>query len=146
MPIRLRKLFRLTARESRDLFRAQGALLMAQWRLWRQPLGEMAMREPGREVPATGDPVRALALSKAIRRAANHGVFRPFCLVQSLALRSLLEGEEIRGSTIRVGVRRTAGEFRAHAWIRWGDAVLGDDPSHVAEFIEVNDLRVLESR
>lgn len=146
MPLPLRRLFRASGSEWRDLLRAQRALLAAAWRLRREPLGSLAGRaaDPGDAV--AGDRARALALSTAVRRAARYGLFRPFCLAQSLALRDLLEREGIHGSTIRIGVRRSGGRFEAHAWIRWGDLVLGDEPSHVARFSEVNDLRVLERR
>lgn len=146
MPLLLRSLWRLTAGEWRDLVRAQVALLTAEWRLRRAPLGRLATREADTGSATLGDHERAMALSTAVRRVARRGLFRPYCLVQSLALRSLLEREGIRGSSIRIGVRRGAGVFQAHAWVRWGQVILGDDETYVATFTEVDDLRVLDRR
>ena len=86
---------------------------------------------------------RAHAIALAVSRAAEHGVFRPRCLARAMATRDLLDKNGIVGSTIRVGVQRENGKFLAHAWILWGTHVLGDDPSWVARFTEVDDLRVL---
>lgn len=146
MPAPLSRLLRASAREWRDLVRAQWALLTAEFRLRREPVGRLVGRDtrvaPDAR-PPSGDPDRAHAIATAVRRASRHGIFRPYCLVQSLALRELLEREGIDGSTIRVGVRRGDDGFQAHAWVRWGEFVLGDDAAHVARYTEVNDLRVL---
>lgn len=143
MPPPLRKLLALDRRSWLDLLRAQAALLRAQWRLRREPLGALAIRAPIDLGATSGDPVRARSLGLAIERAAEHGIFRPFCLVRAMALRELLLADEIRGASIRIGVRRHNGEFQAHAWVLWGATVLGDRPEHVARFTEVDDLRVL---
>ena len=146
MASRLRRLLALDGRGWLDLFAAQVALLRAQWRLRREPTGSFVTRERVAPGPATGDPTRARALAKAVERAANHGLFRPFCLVRAIAIRDLLERHGIEGSSIRIGVRRLETEFNAHAWVRWGDETLGDRPSHVATFTEVDDIRVLGRR
>ena len=140
---RLVRLLRLDRRGWQDLLRAQAALLRAQWRLKREPLGALAIRDAIDPDGVTGDPVRAHALAVAVQRVATHGVFRPYCLVQAMAIRELLVAEQIHGASIRIGVRRHAGAFQAHAWVRWGEAILGDQPAHVATFTEVDDLRVL---
>jgi hypothetical protein len=145
---RLRKIASLSGAEWRDLMVAQVALLRAQWRVWRAPTGTLVVaREPaGEAAAAPGDRDRAYAIALAISRAAEHGLFRPFCLVRALALQSLLTASGIRGSDVRVGVRRENGAFAAHAWIVWRGDVLGDRPDHVAQFVEVEDLRVLTKR
>ena len=143
MPPPVSKLLTLDRRGWMDLLRAQAALLRAQWRLRREPLGSLAIRAPIDLALISGDPARARALGQAVERAATHGVFHPFCLVRAMALRELLLAEGIRGASIRIGVRRQGGEFQAHAWVVWGATVLGDRPEHVAQFTEVDDLRVL---
>jgi Transglutaminase-like superfamily len=140
---RLRKLLTLGAAGWRDLLRAQLALVRARRRLRTEPIGSLAIRDAVDPAQISGDPQRAESIALAVVRAANHGWFRPFCLVQSLALRELLVAEGIRGVSIRIGVRRRRGEFQAHAWVRWGDRVLGDTPEHVGTFTEVDDLRVM---
>lgn len=139
----LRKLLGLGWQGWRDLLIAQVALIAAQRRLRRQPLGTFAARERAEAAIPTGDPDVARRLSLAVERAANHGLFRPFCLVRAIALREILTRHDIAGVTIRVGVRRDARGFAAHAWVRWGDLVLGDRPEHVARFTEVDDISVL---
>lgn len=139
----LRKLLGLSPRDWRDLVRAQAALARAQWRLRRAPIGQLAIREVIRPDQVRGDPVRARALALATERVAANGLLRPLCLVRAIALRDLLLADGIVGASIRVGVRRRNGLFEAHAWVRWGDAVLGDRPELVAQFMEVEDLGVL---
>ena len=143
MPPPIHRLLTLDRRAWRDLVRAQTALIRAQWRLRREPLGTLAIRDAIDPGQVSGDRARAREIARAVQRAAKHGLFRPFCLVQTLALRELLREERIEGASIRVGVRRHGGTFQAHAWIRWGDAILGDRAEHVAQFTEVDDLRVL---
>ena len=143
---RLRNLAALSGAEWRDLVVAQVALLRAQWRVWRAPTGTLVAREPVSESAAPGDRDRAYAIALAVSRVAEHGLFRPFCLVRALALQALLTANGIRGSDVRVGVRRENGAFAAHAWIVWRGDVLGDRLDHVARFVEVEDLRVVTKR
>jgi Transglutaminase-like superfamily len=143
MSSRIRKLIALGVTGWRDLLRAQRALLRARRRLRTEPIGTLAIRDTIDPASVSGDAARADAIALAVVRVGTHGLFRPYCLVQSLALRELLLAEGVRGVSIRIGVRRRRGEFQAHAWVRWGDKVLGDTPEHVGSFTEVDDLRVM---
>lgn len=127
----------------RDLVAAHFALWRARARLRREPIGTLTMRDIAAAAPVSGDPLRAESLAAAIEAAATYGLFRPRCLARALALQDLLTRHGITGSEIRVGVRRRNGGFAAHAWVRWGGRLLGDDPAHVATFTEVDDIRVL---
>lgn len=145
----LRRLHRFLAagpRAWRDLFRAQIALLAAARRVRTKPVGALTLREAVPPEGMTGDARRVEELALALGNAARHGVMRPECLVRSLALRDLLVREGVRGASIRVGVRREQGRFQAHAWVTWRGRVLADDPRHVAAFVEVEDLSVLDPR
>ncbi len=146
MPTRLRRILRLGPDEWLDLVRAQMALLQAQRRLRTEPIGSLAIREDFSANLTTGDADRAAALAHAVHRAARYGLFRPYCLVRAMAIRELLLADGIRGASIRIGVRRLNGEFQAHAWVRWGARILGDEPRHVAQFTEVDDLGVMQPR
>jgi hypothetical protein len=128
----------------RDLVAAQAALLRARRRLKHEPIGSLTERRQRHAAPARGDRARAEQLAAAVNGAARFGLFRPFCLVRAVALEDLLLREGITGSDIRIGVRRRDGVFAAHAWVRWGDVLLGDDVAHVATFTEVDDIRVLQ--
>ncbi len=140
----LRKLAALDAGSLADLLLAQWFLLRAGWRKRTRPIGSLTARDSMKAgAPAAGDRSRARAIALAVSRAAEYGLFRPFCLVRAIALRDLLERESITGSEIRVGVRHRRGKFEAHAWVRWNGEVLGDQAWHTATFTEVDDMRVL---
>jgi len=149
--------------EWRNLLVAQFALLWAQALVWVRPLGQLVDAGPDRataptpadqpgaaqavaEVPPLSPEqlARAQGLALGVRRAAAYGVFRPLCLVRSVALNRLLDRNGIRGSRIRVGVRWAAGEFSAHAWVEHGSQVLGDDVDHVNRFASLSDVRLLK--
>ena len=140
---RLHNLAALGPRGWRELWRAQVALLRAQRRLRSEPVGSLAIRESFGTEAVSGDPGRAFAIAMAVHRASRFGLIRPYCLVRAMAIRDLLAAEGIRGASIRIGVRRADGEFQAHAWVRWGDRIVGDDPAYVSLFTEVDDLGVM---
>ncbi|HET7550754.1 MAG TPA: lasso peptide biosynthesis B2 protein [Gemmatimonadaceae bacterium] len=172
----LRKLTRLSRREWADLLEAQLALLLAQFRVWTRPTGRLVSHsaETAPTTPATApaapfisisepvtspsEPVsssvrvdppvlsRAEALALAVGRAAEFGVFRPLCLVRAVALNRVLERHGISGSRVRVGVRMRNGRFAAHAWVEYGDRVLGDNEAHVGSFVELSEVRLVDAR
>lgn len=127
--------------EWRELARAQVALLGAQWTVLTRPVGGLVIeraREPGRATAFTSSPreerSRAARIARSVRRAATYGLFRPKCLVRSLAIVHLLERRGIAGALIRIGVRREGGRFLAHAWVERNGRILGDEPAYVAGF------------
>ena len=162
-----RKLATLSAAQWRYLLHAQGALLWAQALVWVRPLGRLVdsssagavaptaaggrpqaaggrpqADDGGGPPPPVGELPRQLALG--VRRAAAYGVFRPLCLVRSVALSRMLEHYGIHGSRIRVGVRWADGQFAAHAWVEYHGQVLGDDEEHVSRFADLSEVRVLK--
>ncbi|HEY1470838.1 MAG TPA: lasso peptide biosynthesis B2 protein [Candidatus Acidoferrum sp.] len=58
-----------------------------------------------------------------VRAAEHHGLTRSTCLEESLALWYLLGRQNI-DSRIRIGVRKQAGKFEAHAWVEYEGAAL----------------------
>ena len=129
-------------RALRDVARAQLALLAAQWRVWRRPTGELTtVTAPSPVgVPRSPMPPDAWRLAVAVRRAAAYGVFRPQCLVRSMALQRLLERDGIEGGRLVVGVRRRSGEFAAHAWVELQGRPLGEDALQRRQFLRIADL------
>jgi hypothetical protein len=84
----------------------------------------------------------ARRLALAVVRAARFGVFRPQCLVRSVALFRMLEQRGIDGALVRVGVRRINGNFLAHAWVELAGETLGDADDHVGSFVPLTNLDV----
>ena len=126
---------------------AQLELLRAQAIVWRRPIGRLIAEPPPQpEEPrhTMHEPVeqRAAKIARAVDRAARRGVFRPKCLVRSLALHRMLERSAIRGSVIRIGVRRDGDELLAHAWVEHRGITLIDSPSAVAVFSRLTDARL----
>ena len=160
----LRKLTRLSPREWADLLEAQLALLVAQFRVWTRPTGRLvshaAPAVPAAPAASPADPpaptphlpartpveARAEALALAVGRAAEFGLFRPLCLVRAVALNRVLERHGIRGSRVRVGVRMRNGRFAAHAWVEYGERILGDNEAHVGSFVELSEVRLVDAR
>jgi len=121
---------------------AQWALLAARGMVRNRPIGSLATPTVGNP-PA--DPARlpeARRLALAIVRAARFGVFRPQCLVRSVALSQMLADRRISGALVRVGVRRKNGEFSAHAWVELAGETLGDADDHVGSFVPMTNLDV----
>jgi hypothetical protein len=63
--------------------------------------------------------------ARLVDAAARHGPYRASCLPRSLTLWCLLRRRGIDGD-LRIGVRKVAGQFQAHAWVEYGGAVLND--------------------
>jgi hypothetical protein len=151
----LRKLTRLSPREWADLLEAQLALLLAQFRVWTRPTGRLVSHSSPSATEPSSPPIsdldgptgaRAEALALAVGRAAEFGVFRPLCLVRAVALNRVLERHGITGSRVRVGVRMRNGRFAAHAWVEYGDRILGDNEAHVGSFVELSEVQLVDAR
>ncbi len=141
-----RKVLSLGAHEWRDLVRAQWALIVAQLFVRRRPPGSLTTRGDAPAAPKSPTPAaagRARMLGDAVRRAAKYGVFRPQCLVRSIALQRLLHRAGIPGATIRVGVRQSEAGMDAHAWVELGGEVIGDSAAHVRRYAPLDDLSVV---
>jgi hypothetical protein len=95
---------------------------------FRRGLAVLARLAPVRAA-AGGDEAALVAEGRAAARlvdaAARHGAYRAGCLPRSLTLWWLLRRRGIDGR-LRIGVRKEAGRFQAHAWVEYGGAVLND--------------------
>ena len=131
------KLFALRAGDWRDLLAAQIRLFLAQIRVSTLPTGKLVKLRDGAAGPAAVPEARlcdARALALAIGRAAEYGLFRPACLVRSIALRRLLQARGMNGGRVQIGVILQDGRLAAHAWVEYSGEILGDDPHTVAHF------------
>jgi hypothetical protein len=152
-PAFLRRLARLSAREWLDLAEAQLELLVAKIIVATRRTGQLVSRAPldpfGDEdapiaAPTPDADPRPGQLALAIGRAAEHGVFRPLCLVRAVALKRLLDRHGYEGGIVKIGVRMNRGRFAAHAWVAYGTQILGDQEWHVKSFAELDEISVME--
>ena len=66
--------------------------------------------------PSPTSAVRTGTTARMVRAAARYGLTRANCLEQSLGLWFLL-GRQGVASELRIGSRKVAGRFEAHAWV-----------------------------
>jgi Transglutaminase-like superfamily len=86
--------------------------------------------------PATKQ--RTVLMARMVRSAAYRGLGAANCLDQSLALWWLL-GRQGIASSVRIGTRKSAGKFEAHAWVECDGVALNeseDAHKHYAAFDE----------
>jgi hypothetical protein len=141
----LRKLLGLSPAAWAELCTAQYALIRAQIVVWTRRRGALLAPLVTGPVAETGD--RGIApkvwqLALAVERTAEHGLFRPTCLVQAIALQRMLTSRGFAGSSVHVGIRMR-GRFVAHAWIEYRGAVLGDRAWRVSTFAELACMDVI---
>ena len=132
-----RKLASLSARQWRDLARAQWSLIVAQLRLRTRAKGALVERwtvDAERPAADIRQLQRAQEIGDAVRRVGLYGVTRPQCLARSLAICELLQAERIPGAIIRIGVRPQDTRLDAHAWVEYAGEIIGDSRAHVRRF------------
>ncbi|MCB9103886.1 MAG: lasso peptide biosynthesis B2 protein [Anaerolineales bacterium] len=78
----------------------------------------------------------AQRLAYLVRTAAAHGLYRATCLPQALAVWWLLRRQGLTGE-LRIGVRKAAGQFAAHAWVEYQGLVLNDRPDVAHHFAPI---------
>ena len=110
-------------------------LRIAGFRRWKTVLAWLA---PGTTIP-TGpiDPDlvhSAREIARLEQAAARHIFFHANCLEQSLTLWWLLHSRGI-AAKLRIGARKDAGRFEAHAWVEFDGAVLNDAGSEHLHFV-----------
>lgn len=74
--------------------------------------------------------------ARMVRAAAHYSIGCITCLEESLALWWLLERQGI-ASSVRIGTRKAAGQFEAHAWVEYHGIALNEDAvthQHYAAF------------
>jgi Transglutaminase-like superfamily len=97
-------------------------------RRWKELLVRLApLRTPGADVVLSGQPEmevarRVAAIQEAVSR---HLPWQASCLEKSLVLWWQL-GRRGIAAEMRIGARKEAGRFEAHAWVELGTVVLND--------------------
>jgi len=106
-------------------------LRLAGYRRWKHLLEQFARSHASRcviervEIPAVARDIARLEAA-----AARHLPFDTNCLEQSLVLCGLLELRGIQPK-LRIGARKEADRFEAHAWVEVCGYVLNDGEEHV---------------
>ena len=89
----------------------------------------LARLTPFGETVATGKQEcliqKAHTTARLMKAAVRHGLYQGNCLPQSLALWWLLRRQGI-DTELRIGVRKDADRFEAHAWVEYLGVVLND--------------------
>ncbi len=80
-----RRLGSLTGRDLMRVVRAQWYLLTARLAVVVKARGRLLARTTGDAAPHPEDAARVRQVSLAVARAAEYGLFRPTCLVRSIA-------------------------------------------------------------
>jgi len=137
-----RRISRTSVREALLLGEAQWTLLACQAARWLTPKGRLVAIQPHPPPSQFSRSHRDAAgrVGWAVTRAAHYGLFRPRCLVRSLALQRMLRRRGVHTSTLRIGVRWDGGTLAAHAWVELGGQVLGDSPAYVSQFTPTTNL------
>lgn len=138
----LHRFLSLTGKERRIVLEVAVALPVA-WLAVRMPgfgIGKAAMapaiKTENSDSTAGGAAERARRVARLERATARSLFFRTTCLEQSLVLCWMLRRRGI-DATLRVGARKEADIFEAHAWVELGGAVVGDasgEHQHFAPF------------
>jgi hypothetical protein len=101
------------------------ALRLAGFRRCQAALARVAPLTAGRDA-ADGRAINeGRRVARMVDTAARHGPCRAACLTRSLLLWALLRRRGIDGD-LRIGVRKEAGRFQAHAWVELRGTVLND--------------------
>ena len=143
---RIVALGRLPAQRPRDVARvglAPWCLLRALVSLRLAPKGRLlaaAARADAAPTDRIDGAERARQLVLAVDRAAEYGLFRPTCLVRSLALERMLEREGIEGGVVRIGARHRNGRPEMHAWIEICGTAIGERPEVTNTFTPLQDF------
>ncbi len=108
------------------LVATKAGLRLAGFRRWKALLVRLTPRLGDRVAPL--DPVRigtAREIARIQEAVSRHLIFHASCLEQSLVLWWLL-GRRGIPAELRIGARKEAGRFEAHAWVELGSVVLND--------------------
>ncbi len=102
------------------------SLRLAGFRRTQALLGRWISADSGSLPPAEAHAQSAIAVTvRMVRAASRHTLTRATCLEGSLVLWWLLARQGI-SSQLRIGIRKEAEKFEAHAWVERSGAVLND--------------------
>ncbi len=148
-----RKFRRLTWRERRALIRSLVllplialALRVLGFRRSQMTLGKLTPeREPALDGRSDSAMREAQLAARMVATASRDGLVHGNCLEQSLTLWWLLRRRRIPAQ-LRIGIRKQANKFQAHAWVELAGAVLNDRQDVHREYTAfAGDIAALEA-
>lgn len=139
-----RRIGGFTAHDAALLLEAQRDLLACQVRAWRQPAFKLLDLESTLPAQQQVSLHAVQEVGWAVTRAAVYGVFRPKCLVRSLAIQRMLQRRGICGGRLAVGVQVGTGGLKAHAWVELNGIIVGDSREYVDSFTRITDHRLVK--
>ncbi len=101
------------------------ALRVVGFRRWQALLARLAPVATPPEADEADRIGQGRAAARLVDAAARRGAYRATCLPRSLVLWWLLRRRGI-DAELRIGVRKEAGQFQAHAWVEYRGAALND--------------------
>jgi hypothetical protein len=112
-------------------------LRLAGFQRWKAVLVRLTPRKPELAAPSDQALIEdARDIARIQDAVSRHLIFHASCLEQSLVLWWLL-GRRGIPAELRIGARKDAGRFEAHAWVELGSEVLNDSGEahlHFARF------------
>jgi hypothetical protein len=109
-------------------------LRLAGFRRWKGALDGLARPVTSAQVSEQDRLHAARAIARVQQSVARRLFFRPNCLEQSLTLMWLLQTRGI-AAELRVGARKEAGRFEAHAWVERNGEVLSETGANHLHFV-----------
>jgi hypothetical protein len=101
-------------------------LRLAGFQRWKSVLVRLTPhRSNPAALPDSGVIETAREIARIQEAVSRHLIFHASCLEQSLVLWWLL-GRRGIPAELRIGARKDAGRFEAHAWVEFGNVVLND--------------------
>lgn len=141
------RLLRAGPGEWARLLEAQFWILWAGVRVRFLPRGRLVTAVPPRSGEDGANPKdrqRVHRIETSLVRVARRGLGRPACLVRSMALERMLRAHGVAPTRVRFGVRQREGTFESHAWVEWGDRIVGDDLRHIRSYTPIDDLALTD--
>lgn len=123
------------ARAAVDVARAALAVSRARRLIARRPIGTLVetsaalVQEPDQHVLPEADRQRGARWGVAVDRALRWLPGDSACLVRASALRELVVTRGLPRATVRIGVRRLAAGFEAHAWVEQDGLSIAEPPA-----------------
>ena len=102
---------------------------------WQSLSGSQAIVKSGKQYPVANhnQQVAARRVAMLVNRAAQQPFVPATCLSRSLYLQWLLKRHGIT-SQLRIGIDKTTGVFKAHAWVECAGIPMNDQPDLAKKF------------